>query len=434
MRTRLACLVSMRVLSARHHVTPKPRSRDLLWLVIISWLGTSIALGQPLPVQIGPPSIRGENPLDMRAGVRAELGPAPLGSEQVLLSGRAEIGNVCGFDMLASLLSRLNELPSEMLEMLQSVLFGLPFTLLCQMSPSACNTYKQMQSIANFDLRAIQRDCQQVASRSMAYGMAARDDAQGLCFREGLAQGRDPENLWEACTLAPSALTGPNGAQGATVSVLGEVLGRTGLPEERQARIRGVFGDLVLSVAGGGVSTQTVVDGNYSIRHYSEHLEARGLEIESAVQAARAGAPLPTLVVAGHPLPGDAIRNIALEPNDEIRQLRAQRLASALALQSTLYELIAAQEDFASALAASDMPHTQRQMMQQQLQINRERIALLEKRLELSRGSVGPVVMDEAREYLARQKLAGQMGATVSPETAPVHQFEGGASSMGYPQ
>jgi hypothetical protein len=42
--------------------------------------------------------------------------------------------------------------------------------------------------------------------------------------------------------------------------------------------------------------------------------------------------------------------------------------------------------------------------------------------------------MDEAREYLARQKLAGQMGATVSPETAPVHQFEGGANSMGYPQ
>ncbi len=406
----------------------------IVGLVAIALTTAPLAYGQENPIQIDPPSIRGENVLDMRTGgrVRFHFGQGP--EETVLLQGGAEFGNLCGFDMFASLLSRLKELPGEMLTMLQSILFGLPFTLLCQTSPSACNTYKQLQSIANFDLRAIQRDCQQVVSRSMAHGIAARDDAQGLCFRDGLAAGRDPENLWEECTMGPSLIPGPNGAKGATISVLDEVLKSTGLPADNQQRIRGVFGDLVLRVGGGGLSTQSMVDSNYSTRLYGEHLEALAADISAAVQAVLAGARPPTIVVAGHPVQNDAIRNIAVERNAEIRQLRIERLASALALQHTLYEHIGAQEDLASALSASDMPVSQRQMMQRQLDINMTRIALLEKRIQLSRETVAPVVMDEAREYRARQKVAGSLGATVSPEEKPIRQFEAGSNSMGYTQ
>jgi len=97
-------------------------------------------------------------PARYAGGGSRPAGAGPPGAERLLLSGRADVGNVCGFDMLASLFSRLRELPAEMWQMLQSVLFGLPFTLLCQTSPSACNTYKQMQHIANFDLRAIHLD------------------------------------------------------------------------------------------------------------------------------------------------------------------------------------------------------------------------------------------------------------------------------------
>ena len=411
------------------------RRKAWVWGVILALLLTQRAAAQPAPVQIGPHSMQGENPLDMRAGVRARLGPDALGGERLLLSGRADVGNVCGFDMLASMFSRLKELPAEMWDMLRSVLLGFPFTLLCQTSPSACNTYKQMQNIANFDLRAIQRDCQQMVSRGMAQGVAARDDAQGLCFREGLAAGEDPENLWERCSMGPSLLPGPNGAQGATISVLDEVLGRTGLPPERQGRIRAVFGDLVLSVGNGGVSTERRVPGDFGVRRYSEELEASRLDVERAVQAVLAGVDPPTIRVAGHPLPGDVLRNIAIEPNPEIRALRIERLASALALQTTLYELITAQEDLAAALAASDMPVSQRRMLQEQLDINMTRIALLEKRIQLSRDSVAPVAMDEARDYQARKRAAGALGSTISPEgERPVRQFEGGANSMGYPQ
>ena len=65
-----------------------------LWsgLLVLSLLTAPRVGAQPAPVQIGPHSMQGENPLDMRAGVRARLGPDSLGGERLLLSGRAEGG------------------------------------------------------------------------------------------------------------------------------------------------------------------------------------------------------------------------------------------------------------------------------------------------------------------------------------------------------
>ena len=56
------------------------------------------------------------------------------------------------------------------------------------------------------------------------------------------------------------------------------------------------------------------------------------------------------------------------------------------------------------------MPVSQRRMLQEQLDINMTRIALLEKRIQLSRDSVAPVAMDEARDYQARKRAGRRPG------------------------
>lgn len=70
-------------------------------------------------------------------------------------------------------------------------------------------------------------------------------------------------------------------------------------------------------------------------------------------------------------------------------------------LITTLHDLMTVYEALATALAASDMPDLQRQMIQGRLDANQTLITVLEKRMSLIHDSTWPVRMDEACDYRA---------------------------------
>ena len=273
-----------------------------------------------------------------------------------------------------------------------------------------------------------------MVGRAMAFGIANRDDATGLCFRKGLQAGRDPENLWEECLQRPKLLPGPNGHEGATVDVMEQVL-KIGVPEDRKALVREVFGNVILTIGNGGVRSELQAKGNGSLRIFAQAKAEHVIKLQEVIEQARLGQPIATITVNGHPISNEAIRNIATEPNTQIRQLRTERLASALALITSMEKLILAQETLAMAMAASSLPISQRTQMGYQLAANNTRIAMLEKRIALVGEFVAPVVTEEAKEYKARRMVSGNAGAGISPQgPRAVRQYESGGNPMGYPQ
>lgn len=330
--------------------------------------------------------------------------------------------------------NQLEKLPGEMQDMLSSILYGLPCTLACQLSPSACNTFKQIQNIANLNLRSIRRNCQEIMSRSMAMGVSMRDDAQGLCFREGLQSGCDPESLWEACLGNPPLVPGPNGVKGQTIHVIETILETTGMPAEQAERVRQTFGDIVVTTGIGGLRVSSQSKRNYPLLRYQKLLEAFTIEIARAVSVAQAGRVPPGIAVGGHALPYDVVKNIALEPHAQVRVAQIQRLASSLAMSATIWDLITAQEALESALAASDLPVSQRRVVMRQLEANARNIARLEKRKTIIENHVGPVVSDNLREYAVRLSTAASITTEITTQAEMPRRYESGANPFGYVQ
>jgi hypothetical protein len=218
------------------------------------------------------------------------------------------------------------------------------------------------------------------------------------------------------------------------VHVIEAILETTGMPPEQAEHVRQTFGDLVVTTGSGGVHALPQVKGNYPLARYRARLDAYVEAVAQAVSVAQAGEVPPAITVAGDVLPYDVIKNIALEPHAQIRIAQIQRLASSLAMSATIWDLITAQEALESALAASDLPASQRQVVQRQLEAHAHQIAWLEQRKTVIENHVGPVVEANVHDYAQRLSAAAQAAAAISTQTPVPRRYESGANAFGYVQ
>jgi len=356
-----------------------------------------------------------------------------------LFRGRAESGDFCNFDLVATMFQEFAELPGLLIELLPLIIAGIGIHFLCATFPEQCSLMKDIKNYANLVLRFQRASCNEVVESAMYGGVEASNSALGECFRDA-APGESSQAVWRRCREDRGGFIPlPNGGRGTEVDVIAIILETAGVPPEDAARIQGYTGSFTIFSQGNVFSTAKTAPTESAITYYAARKEEFAETVAELVSDAVGGnqpsaEQLAGVSVPGTPLPVAAIDSIAGERNATMRAYKSQALAAQLALARSKWDLTEDLHKLEKAIQASEITPDQAKVAHLALANFKHEINRLEELKKIVDEHYRPAV-EGLLEARANQLLEATIAsAQVQPTQNSASRYPDGQTSFGYSQ